>query len=134
MSFKTKDAIQAQITVGDVEIGAVEIKDKDLDNRANVIPVGEKSGLVVISVFSYVQFWSDIPLTSGFQAFTSAFTPLEFEIYNDSTTNYIEYSFNGTDVHGRLLPGEIKVEPLQKTSIYLRGQAGNEPYRLWARG
>jgi hypothetical protein len=44
-----KDTVQAQITVGDVEIGAIEIKDRGLDTRANAISIGDKSGLVVVS-------------------------------------------------------------------------------------
>lgn len=86
--------------------------------------------------FDNIAFWDNTPpLTTTFQPYTiTSFSIVEWEIYNDSATNYIEYSFDGSNVHGKLKAGEIKVEPLKNQKIYLRGEVDNVPFRLWARG
>lgn len=51
-------------------------------------------------------------------------------ISNDSAVNYIEFSLDGATVHGKLFAGEGFSEPLEIQKLFLRGQAGGEPYRV----
>lgn len=72
------------------------------------------------------------PLTNVFQQFSFNFTSIAIFLVNDSS-NYIEFSFDGINVHGKVFKKEILVfDRIAKTGIYLRGQAGGEAYRLWA--
>jgi hypothetical protein len=67
---------------------------------------------------------------------TFGFTSCNVSFTNDGVTagaGFIEYSFNGVNVHGRLLAGEAFSHDYQAQSgIYLRGQTGGEAYRIGA--
>jgi hypothetical protein len=54
-------------------------------------------------------------------------------ISNDSLGNEIQFSFDGITVEGDLMAQEtMNFFSLRRKVIYLKGQAGAEPYRLWA--
>lgn len=54
-------------------------------------------------------------------------------ISNDSGANEIQFSFDGVNVEGDLLPNEsMNFFSLRRKTIYLRGTAGGEAYRVWA--
>ena len=75
----------------------------------------------------------DLTLTTGFQSRAFGFNATSIIISNDHATNYIEYSWNGTDVHGKLFKGEtLFLSRISRSNIYLRGQAGGEEFRVWA--
>lgn len=74
-----------------------------------------------------------ISLTTTFQQFSFNFTARALVIINDSDTNYIEFSFDGTNVHGKLKSHEVFMfDGISRDLIYLRGQAGGEGFRLWS--
>lgn len=82
-------------------------------------------------------FYQDgaVALTNAFVAtdFTfkgTTFGSTKIFLANDSA-GYIEYSLDGTNVHGKLVAGEKREMPDRFLHrIYLRGQAGGEAYRL----
>lgn len=56
--------------------------------------------------------------------FVISFTPSSFVIVNEDDTNGVEFSFDGSTVHGRLLPGKlsaIKFERLRYRQIWVQG-------------
>ena len=71
---------------------------------------------------------------------TAAFVEQEFDFHsiciiiaNDATGKYIEYSFDGTNVHGRIEDDDDQPKVMMlryQKSIYLRGESGGEAYRL----
>lgn len=53
-------------------------------------------------------------------------------ITNDSTTDTVQFSFNGATLDGEIRPGEsIKINVDQKSSIYVKATAGGDSVRLW---
>lgn len=74
-----------------------------------------------------------------FAAGGAGFWSAHVMVLNQSNTDAIEYSFNGTDVHGRLNPNEpnegIDKPHLHADRVWLRvvaGGAGGQPVRVWA--
>lgn len=70
---------------------------------------------------------------------TLPFSPSSFILENRDTTaaNYVEYSFDGVTVHGRLTPGglgAIKYEKIRTRKIWLRRGAGTPSVQLIAEG
>lgn len=54
-------------------------------------------------------------------------------IANDHGSNEIQFSFDGVTVEGDLLPNEsMNFTYMRRKVVYLRGESGSEPYRLWA--
>lgn len=54
-------------------------------------------------------------------------------ISNDHAAREIEFSFDGVTVEGQLLSREsMNFFQLRRRVVYLRGEAGGEPYRIWA--
>jgi len=52
---------------------------------------------------------------------------------NDSTTDEAQYSFDGATLHGEVGPGEsVRVNVKQKSSIYVKGDAGGDTLRIWS--
>jgi len=73
-------------------------------------------------------------LTTDFQKIAVGFLGGDFVISNDSA-KYIEYSWNGTKVDGKLLAGEcIPESGVAQRDIWVRGEAGGEAYRIWISG
>ena len=74
-------------------------------------------------------------LTTAFQKITIGFNASDFVISNDHASQYIEYSFDGTTVHGKLLSGEVIPEyGVSYSNIWMRGEIGGEGFRIWASG
>lgn len=54
-------------------------------------------------------------------------------IANDHDMSEIQFSFDGITVEGDLLPQEsMNFFTYRRKVVYLRGAAGDEPYRVWA--
>ncbi|MEM4711325.1 MAG: hypothetical protein QXL18_05245 [Candidatus Woesearchaeota archaeon] len=114
------------------------------ENNGNVLPVKvDSSGQIIVSGMGggggggstdWFYISSDITsLTTEFHLFAFNFTARAIVIINDSDTNYIEFSFDGTNVHGKLKSHEVFMfDGISRDSIYLRGQAGGEGFRLWS--
>jgi hypothetical protein len=93
------------------------------------------SGAVSVtgSANSYYKDHTVTALTSSFVLQSFGFTSQSLLIANDEAIagGYIEYSFNGTNIHGKLLPGETRsMDFRSQIGIYLKGQSGGEKYRL----
>jgi len=72
-------------------------------------------------------------LTNAYQAFNIGFTPNLITVYNDENIadNYIDVSFDNTNLHHRLYGGDVFTWQYQRTTtIYLKGKNGGEDYRL----
>jgi len=81
-------------------------------------------------------YWRDqvgTALTSSFAVQIFGFQSQEILLINDSATNYIEFSWEGAAVNGKIYAGEVlSLGNQERESIYLRGQAGGEAYRIIA--
>jgi len=52
---------------------------------------------------------------------------------NDSTTDTVQFSFDGATLAGEVKPGEsLKLNVDQKTSVYVKGTAGGDVLRIWS--
>jgi len=71
-------------------------------------------------------------LSGTFQNFAFGFTSINITLFNDSNVEVIEFSFDGTNVHGRLKSGEgITQDFRSQSSIWLKTVSGNpSDYRL----
>jgi hypothetical protein len=55
------------------------------------------------------------------------------ELTNESTTDSVQWSFNGATLEGNLLPGEtMGINVSSKRHVYIKGTAGGGTYRIWA--
>jgi len=81
-------------------------------------------------------YWKDQAgkaLTNAFVSQGFGFQSQEIMLSNDSNTKYIEFSFGGTAVDGKILPREVlNLGNQEREEIYLRGESGGESYRLMA--
>jgi len=97
-----------------------------LDNEVvGVSPVGSDN--------SYFEDQDGTALTGVFAEQDFGFDSFSIMLANDEVVagGYVEFSFDGINVHGRVLPGEARTMDFRKQgSIYLRGQAGDEDYRI----
>lgn len=121
----------------DVEIGAVELKDADTDTRGKVKSDGTDNAVVVVQNGSTQSFFSDhtvVALNGTFTQQLFGFKSFNISLFNDSGAEVIEFSFNGTNIHGRLKVGEgLSMDYRAQTGIYLRTVSGNPAdYRLSA--
>jgi len=87
---------------------------------------------IQISTNKYFEDQSGTALTTSFAKQEFGFSSFSIFIANDQTsTGYIEYSFDGTNVHGRLKATEKKTMDFRRQrEIWLRGESGGESYRL----
>lgn len=70
-------------------------------------------------------------LTDSFIEFGFGFASFSVTVFNDAESGWIEYSFDGLNPDGRVMPGEIrKMDFCRHAAVWLRGQSGAEPYRL----
>ncbi|GAH00037.1 unnamed protein product, partial [marine sediment metagenome] len=147
-----KQGLDVSLISGDVAIGAVEIKDGDSDTRVDVEadPSGTHNAMFVQSDSLATQekqdeidsrihgsdnnYYQDQDLTALTAAFVQqlfGFTSTAIAILDDDASGYIEWSFDGATVHGKLFDGEsITMDKTKHSSIYLRGEAGGEDYRV----
>lgn len=74
-----------------------------------------------------------LELTSTFQALTFGFTSYSISIYNDSSAT-IDYSFNGSSTHGRLLTSEaVAMDGRAQPHVFLKTISGlTASYRVSA--
>lgn len=80
----------------------------------------------------YYEDQTGTALISSFAEQSLGFTSRGIIIVNDHASRYIEWSFDGINVHGKLKFGEsITMDNKSETSIYLRGESGGEEYRLF---
>ena len=86
---------------------------------------------IQLSTNRYFQDQSGTALTGSFAAQSFGFPSFSILVVNDDAARYIEYSFDGTDVHGRLHAGESRTMDFRRQRrIWLRGESGGESYRL----
>jgi len=71
-------------------------------------------------------------LTGVFVSQPFSFASFNISLINDDGAETIEYSFDGTNIHGRLTPSQYAYMPYREQSgIYLRTVSGNPAnYRL----
>lgn len=137
---KTKlDAIITNTENIHVDVGAVNVNTDTLESlsaatNAKLDTLLAKPG-VAGSSNAYFCDENMVALTNAFVARPFGFTSFSISLTNDGavTEGYIEYSFDGTTVHGRINNGEGFAHDFQaQPSIWLRGQNGGEKYRLGA--
>ena len=88
---------------------------------------------IQVSANSYYKDQAGTALTTGFVEQEFEFGSVCIIIANDATGKYIEYSFDGTKVHGRIEDDDTQPKMMMlryHKSIYLRGESGGEAYRL----
>ena len=133
------------ISPGDLQIGAVEIKDgdsADVETAARVRVLekdpskGTNSAMVVSAQGSTNSYFADqvtLPLTGVFQQLSFGFTSFNITFLNDSSQT-IDISFDGVNTHQRFKPSEgLSMDYRSQPSIYIKtvsGLAAN--YRLSA--
>jgi hypothetical protein len=72
-----------------------------------------------------------LSLTTSFAKAGFGFASFSITLFNDADGKYIEYSFDGTNVHGRVKGGEArKMDFCRHGEIWIRGENGSEAYRL----
>lgn len=129
------DALEAIATQGNTYL--FDIRAGVTATNAKLDVLLTKKGVVGSSdVFFKDSSMVTIPPTPTWVGITFGFTSYSISLTNDGVTagaGFIEYSFNGANVHGRVLAGEGFAHDFQAQSgIYLRGQTGGEEYRLGA--
>ena len=93
--------------------------------------VGVPVPVALTTTFQEFQFNDTRPQPDG--STIGLFLSTGVIISNDSNANYIEFSFDGVTVHGRLLfTDTLNFGLMRERQVWLRGQAGAEPYRVFA--
>ena len=88
---------------------------------------------IEMSANSYFQDQSGTALTASFVKQEFGFQSFCITLANDSTGTYIEYSFDGTTVHGRIKDTDDQPKIMffrRHDAIWVRGESGGEAYRL----
>jgi len=88
---------------------------------------------IQVSANAYFKNQAGTALTTEFVEQDFDFHSVCIIIANDATGKYIEYSFDGTSVHGRIEDSDDQPKIMMlryQKSIYLRGESGGEAYRL----
>lgn len=88
---------------------------------------------IEMSTNSYFKDQAGTALTTSFTKQEFGFASFSITLTNDATGSYIEYSFDGTTVHGRVkdTDAQPKMMPFRRhDAIWLRGESGGEAYRL----
>lgn len=136
------------LSSGDIQIGAVEIKDETTDVRANVLPttIGATSGggATVNTVLNHPigstnSFFTDDSIDAvddtGWTAIAFGFSSFSITLFNRDATRGMLVSFDaGATTHMILDPGQGFVMDFRRASgIALKSSlAGNLTYRSWA--
>ena len=90
---------------------------------------------IEMSSKSYFEDQAGTALTTSFVKQDFGFDTFCIIVANDATGQYIEYSFDGANVHGRIKDTDDGPKLMlfrRHGSIYLRGESGGEAYRLEA--
>lgn len=70
--------------------------------------------------------------TTNYGRYFIGFKASNLMVINDSETDDLEFSFDGSTSHGHVLPGEpLNLGDVELSEIYIKGKAG-EGFRLWA--
>lgn len=94
------------------------------------------ASIIVSTELSKGQYFEDqagTALTTAFVEQDFGFCAASIALFNDATGKYIEWSVDGTNVHGRLKDTDDQPRVIlfkNVNSIYLRGESGGESYRL----
>ena len=68
-----------------------------------------------------------------FTIFDIGFKATNLVIVNDSGTDDMEFSWDGTNTHGHVLPGEpLNLGDLDFSVIWVKKSAGSATFRIWA--
>ena len=68
-----------------------------------------------------------------FTVVTIGFKAANLVIVNDSGTDDIEFSWDGTNTHGHVIPGEpLNLGGLDFSEIWIKKSSGSATYRIWA--
>jgi hypothetical protein len=79
-----------------------------------------------------INFYSNTTMTNAYVAQALGGTVNTIVIANDSTTDTVRVSYDGSTLSAGLLPSEsIEMNIQGITSIYLRGVAGGGACRVW---
>jgi len=122
----------ASLTVSDLEIGAVEIKNATTDDRVIVSSDGGLSIIPATRTNRHYTFITNAALPAAFPGAAQAvfgFTSRGFSISIEAVAGatVIEYSFNGAAVHGRLSDTGLTAESFDfrtETQIFVRKTSG----------
>ena len=107
-----------------------EIQNKIFDEGTGALKVTSTGST---ATGEYFEDESGTALTSSFAQQSFGFDSRGIIIVNDSASRYIEWSWDGVNVHGKLKLGEsITMDNKSESSIYLRGESGGEEYRVIA--
>jgi hypothetical protein len=121
---------------GDIEIGAVEIKNGTTDDRAVVQVTAVLPNAVVATINgSANSFYSDntvVALTGIFVLQPFGFTSKSITVINEAAA-IMDFSFNGVNVHGKLKNFESTVMDYRaQPGIWLRSSVPGSAYRVWS--
>ncbi len=133
------DALMAGITGIRLEVDSIDVNTDQVEGKLDVL-AAKLDAMAVLpgisgSTHAYFMDEAGTALTQAFQELPFGFTSFSISLTNDGavTDGYIEYSFDGVNVHGRINNGEGFANDFRaQAHIYLRGQNGGEKYRLGA--
>jgi hypothetical protein len=78
-------------------------------------------------------YYQDYTLTNLYVEHTFGERISTLNLTNDSTTDTVQFSFDGATLAGEVRPGEsLKLNVDQKTSVYVKGTAGGDKVRIWS--
>ena len=78
-------------------------------------------------------YYQDYTLTNLYVEHTFGERISTINLTNDSTTDKVQFSFDGATLAGEVKPGEsLKLNVDQKTSVYVKGTAGGDQLRIWS--
>jgi len=78
-------------------------------------------------------YYQDYTLTNLYVEHTFGERISTINLTNDSTTDKVQFSFDGATLAGEVKPGEsLKLNVNQKTSVYVKGTAGGDQLRIWS--
>lgn len=130
---------------GDIEIGAVELKDATTDNRANILsvneslsvpgtPVGTVANSPIGSVNAFFADNTTDAVSNSWVSLPFGFSSFSMTVINDDVTLDLYISFDGVNTHLKLKPGDGQTMDYRRQSgIWLQSSAvGPIEYRAWA--
>jgi hypothetical protein len=116
--------------------GSISISDPITPaNSANIVLAsGLPNALATRPTGSVNSFFADqatLATTLAFQQLTFGFTSISITLINDDSTKFIEFSFDGVNVHGRLkVSNGLTMDYRSQSSIWIRSSAAAANYRL----
>jgi hypothetical protein len=78
-------------------------------------------------------YYNSYTLTNLYVQLTFGERLSTINLTNDSSTDTVQFSWDGATLAGEVRPGEsVKVNTNQKTSIYIKGTDGGDTCRVWS--